>query len=140
VITVDEYFGPWKDHPDATPERKQNAVLLLHACSALEYFARRDGVDFPDNPHTGTGVSGQELGGFRPQSCTQGAPHSAHKEALAVDRYDPEGLIDAYCMKHSEPGGLMESCGIYLEHPSKTEGWSHWSIRRPGSGHRVFYP
>lgn len=140
MITVEEYFGPWKDHPDATEERRQNAILLLHACSALEYFARRDGIEFPDNPHTGSGVSGKTYGGFRPQDCPQGAPQSSHKEGLAVDRYDPEDLIDKWCMAHSEAGGLLESCGIYIEHPSATPGWSHWSTRRPKSGKRVFYP
>ncbi len=140
MITGDEYFGPWKDHPDATEERRQNAILLLHACSALEYFALRDGIEFPDNPHTGSGVSGKTYGGFRPQDCPQGAPQSSHKEGMAVDRYDPEDLIDKWCMAHSEVGGLLESCGIYIEHPSKTDGWSHWSTRRPKSGKRVFYP
>ena len=140
MITVEEYFGPWKDHPDATEERRQNAILLLHACSALEYFARRDGIEFPDNPHTGSGVSGKTYGGFRPQDCPQGAPQSSHKEGLAVDRYDPEDLIDKWCMAHSEVGGLVESCGIYIEAPSKTDGWSHWTTRRPKSGKRVFYP
>ena len=140
MITVEEYFGPWKDHPDATEERRQNAILLLHACSALEYFARRDGIEFPDNPHTGSGVSGKTYGGFRPQDCPQGAPQSSHQEGLAVDRYDPEDLIDKWCMAHSEVGGLLESCGIYIEHPSKTDGWSHWQIRSPKSGRRVFFP
>ena len=137
MITVDQYFGFYKDCEDVTEERRQNAILLLHACSALEYFAVRDGIEFPINPRTDSNVSGQTYGGFRPQSCTQGAPHSAHKEALAVDRYDPEGLIDKWCMEHLD---LLETCGIYIEHPSKTGGWSHWSIKRPGSGNRVFYP
>ncbi len=140
MITLQQYFGPWEDDADATPERIQNARLLLHACSALQYFAERDGVEFLDNPHTGCNVSGQTYGGFRPQSCTQGAPHSSHKEGLAVDRYDPEDLIDKWCMAHSEPGGLLETCGIYIEHPSATDGWSHWTIRAPKSGNRVFYP
>lgn len=113
---------------------------MLHACAALEYFAERDGVEFPDNPKTLTGVSGETLGGFRPQNCDQGAAHSSHKEGFAVDRYDPEGLIDKWCMANSEVGGLLESCGIYIEHPDATHGWSHWTIRRPGSGNRVFRP
>ena len=140
MITLDQYFGHFRFHPDATPDRIQNARLLLHACSALEYFAVRDGIEFPDNPVTGSGVSGQTYGGFRTQDCPQGAPHSSHKEGMAVDRYDPEGLIDAWCMKNSEVGGLLESCGIYIEHPDATPGWSHWTTRRPRSGNRVFRP
>ena len=140
IITIEDYFGPWKDHPDATEERKQNARLLLHACSALQYFAERDGVEFLDNPHTGNNVSGKTYGGFRPQDCPQGAPASSHKQGQGVDRYDPEGLIDAWCIKNSEVGGLLETCGIYIEAPGSTPGWSHWTTRRPRSGNRVFRP
>lgn len=140
IITLDDYFGPWKDHEDATEERKQNARLLLHACAALQYFAERDGIEFLDNPHTCCNVSGKTFGGFRPQDCPIGAEHSSHKEGMAVDRYDPEGLIDAWCIKHSEVGGLLETCGIYIEHPEATPGWSHWTTRRPRSGNRVFRP
>jgi hypothetical protein len=140
MITLDHYFGPWKDHKDATEERRQNAILLLHACAALQYFAERDGVEFLDNPHTGNNVSGKTYGGFRPQDCPQGAPASSHKQGQGVDRYDPEGLIDAWCMNNSEVGGLLETCGIYIEHPEATPGWSHWTTRRPRSGNRVFRP
>ncbi len=140
MITLDHYFGPWKDHKDATEERRQNAILLLHACAALQYFAERDGVEFLDNPHTGNNVSGKTYGGFRPQDCPQGAPSSSHKQGQGVDRYDPEGLIDAWCMNNSEVGGLLETCGIYIENPDATPGWSHWTTRRPRSGNRVFRP
>jgi hypothetical protein len=96
-----------------------------------------DGVVFPTNPATKTQVAGETYGGFRPQDCPQGAPHSAHKEGLAVDRYDPSGAIDSWLLKNQYALG---SCGVYIEHPSTTKGWSHWSIRPPASGHHVFYP
>ena len=137
MITIEQYFGDWIAHPDATETRKQNANLLLTAVSSLQYFAIRDGVEFPDNPATGSGVSGQKYGGFRPQDCHQGAPHSSHKEGLAVDLYDPEGDIDAWCLQNLDD---LESCGIYIEDPLSTHGWSHWTIRKPGSGNRVFKP
>lgn len=140
MITLEQYFGPWADHSDLTEDMKQNARMLLHACAALEYFAERDGIEFPDNPKTLSGVSGETYGGWRPPECPQGALGSSHKEGKAVDRYDPEGLIDKWCMNHAEVGGLLESCGIYIEHPEATPHWSHWTIRRPGSGNRVFRP
>lgn len=140
VISFGEYFGPWADHEDVTDERRANAVRLLTACRLLETMARIDGVEFPVNPATDTGVSGQTYGGFRPQDCPQGASGSSHKEALAVDRYDPHGDIDAWCMLNAEAGGKLEQCGIYIEHPAATPGWSHWTLRRPGSGNRVFRP
>jgi hypothetical protein len=137
MITLQQYFGKWWEHADATQERVANAERLLAACEELEALAVKDGVEFRDNPVTKSNVSGQTYGGFRPQSCTQGAPKSAHKEGLAVDRFDPAGEIDAWCMKNQD---RLKSCGIYIEHPDKTLGWSHWSIKPPGSGKTVFYP
>lgn len=140
MITEAQYFGKFLDHPDATPERKAAAASLLASCKQLENFALQDGVVFPINPFTKSGVSGSLYGGFRPQDCKIGAAKSSHKEAKAVDLYDPLGHIDAWCMANIERGGRLEQCGIYLEHPSKTNGWSHWSIKAPGSKNRVFFP
>lgn len=96
-----------------------------------------DGVVFPDNPKTGTGVSGEVYGGIRPQDCPIGAPHSNHKQGRAVDRFDPGDLIDNWCVAHQD---RLLFHGIYIEHPSKTPGWSHWQAVPPPSGHTVFYP
>ena len=137
MITLQEYFGHWWDHNDATEERKANAERLLGLCEKLELMALADGVEFPINPTTGSGVSGSTYGGFRPQSCPIGAPSSSHKEGLAVDRYDPSGQIDEWCMAHQDD---LKECGIYIEHPKYTVGWSHWTIRPPKSGNRVFIP
>ncbi len=137
MITLTEYAGPHRESKDWTPAREQNAIELLTRCEALEEEMVADGVEFPDNPATGSGVSGQTFGGFRPQSCTQGAPNSAHKEGQAVDRYDPKGEIAAWCMKHQD---RLKFHGIYMEHPSATKGWCHWGIRAPRSGNTVFYP
>lgn len=137
MISLQDYFGKWWDHPDVTEERKANAERLLACCEKLELIALADGVTFPDNPVTGSGVSGQTYGGFRPQDCPQGAPNSSHKEGLAVDRYDPSEAIDEWCLANLDE---LEQCGIYIEAPSKTVRWSHWTIRPPKSGKRVFLP
>lgn len=137
MITLDQYVGPHAKSPDWTPERQENAKRLLEACAGLEVEMTLDGVPFPDNPATKSGVSGQTFGGFRPQNCPQGAANSSHKLGLAVDRYDPHGEIDVWLMAHQD---RMEVYGIYIEHPSATPGWSHWTIKAPGSGRRVFYP
>lgn len=148
MITLREYFGPWWDHPDATDEIKQNASSLLIACAALEQLAMVDGVSFPEHERSLSGlhwydesdISGNGYGGFRPQDCPVGAMHSSHKEGLAVDRYDPNNNIDAWCMANSGISGKLYQCGIYIEHPTATPFWSHWTIRRPGSGNIVFFP
>lgn len=137
MITLNQYVGPHRDSADWTPAREQNATRLLAACCNLEVEMARGGVSFPDNPNTKSGVSGQTFGGFRPQNCSQGAPNSSHKEGLAVDRYDPRGEIDVWCMAHLD---RLAHHGIYIEHASATPGWSHWTIRAPKSGNRAFYP
>ena len=137
MITLAEYFGRWVNHIDATEERKANARALLASCELLENRMLADGFAFPTNPATGSGVSGSKYGGFRPQDCPIGAPKSNHKIGLAVDRFDPLNQIDEWCMEHQD---VMKECGIWLEHPSATDKWSHWQAVRPGSGNRVFYP
>lgn len=138
MITIDDLLGKWACSPDCTPERIDNATrLLLPAVAALELAMLEDGVIFPINPATGNQISGQTLGGFRPQVCSVGAARSNHKEGLAVDRYDPDGKIDAWCMANLD---VVAACGIWLEHPSATSGWSHWQCVAPRSGRRVFMP
>jgi hypothetical protein len=137
MITLSQYAGKWAKHKDWTPERKANAAKLLEACDKLESLMAQDGVDFLDNPVTRNGISGATFGGFRPQECTIGAPSSSHKEGLGVDRYDPDGEIDMWCLANQ---GVLAECGIYIESPSKTRGWSHWTIRAPRSGRTVFLP
>lgn len=134
---MEQYIGIHLHSPDWTPERQLNAANLLVACAELEKLATVDGVVFPINVYTGSGVSGDTLGGFRPQDCKIGAPRSSHKEGLAVDRYDPKGEIDSWCIVNQDK---LAECGIYIEHPTKTFGWSHWTIKAPGSKNRVFFP
>jgi hypothetical protein len=137
MITIDQYVGTYANSPDWNDTRIANATNLLAVIALLEQDMTTCGVVFPDNPATTSGVSGETNGGFRPQDCPIGAPDSAHKTGQAVDRYDPDGLIDAHLMANQDK---LVKYGIYIEHPDSTPGWSHWSTRAPGSGHHVFYP
>ncbi len=137
MITLEEYVGVHACSRDWTPERQDNADALLLCVQALQDEMQVAGIDFLINPHTESCISGQTFGGFRPQDCPQGAPNSSHKDGQAVDLYDPHGDIDAWLMEHVD---RLEAHGLYMEHPSATNGWSHWTTRAPGSGHRVFYP
>ena len=137
MISLVEYAGPWIKHADFTEEVRKNVIVLLAACDRLEAMAVRDGVVFPINPATNSNVSGKLYGGFRPQTTTVGASKSKHKLGLAVDRFDPQNLIDEWCMGNIDK---LEKCGIWIEHPSATERWSHWQAIGPKSGNRVFYP
>lgn len=137
MITLTQYVGPHREHPAWSPLYEQNATRLLAASCALEAEMARDGVTFPDNPATHSGVSGQTYGGWRPPECPQGAPNSSHKQGMGVDRHDPRGEIDAWCVTHQD---RLAVHGIYIESPDATPGWSHWTTRAPGSGRRVFFP
>lgn len=138
MITLDQYAGKWIDGDDFARLGRDNAEdKLLPAVNRLIEVAKNDGVVFKINPATGSIVSGETLGGFRPQSCTIGAPKSNHKIGMAVDIYDPDEKIDTWCMNNLDK---LEECGIWLEHPSATKSWSHWQCVGPKSGRRVFYP
>jgi len=121
----------------ATTAHRKNAAALLVAVEALYVEAVLDGVEFQINPATGSQISGQTYGGYRPADCPIGATNSAHKQGMAVDWYDPHDKIDAWCMANLDK---MKKHGIFIEHPSKTPAWSHWSIKPPKSGKQVFYP
>jgi hypothetical protein len=99
-------------------------------------------------PNTGTEISGskngQGDGGFRLGSATTGAAMSSHKEAKAVDVYDPREELDAWIsLFDSEEGrknSLLEAQGLYREHPDDTHGWCHLTTRAPASGWRTYKP
>lgn len=140
MLSKEQYLGVHAKSADLTPARLANIDRLLKAANRLMMLGIQVGIIFPTNPKTKSQISGETFGGFRPQSCTIGAKNSAHKEGLAVDIYDPIGNIDTWLMESPEAMKLYEELGIYFEHPSATIGWSHWSIKKPLSGKRFFYP
>lgn len=119
---------------DWTLEVRNNAKMLLLKVNQLIDLMP---FDLEINPKTNSPVSS----GWRPARLNANvpgaAPKSKHMLGLAVDLYDPEGEIDDWCMDNL---GSLEQCGIWLEHPSATKGWSHWQCVPPKSGKRVFYP
>lgn len=135
MISLADYLGVHADSPDATDARKAAAEAMLDSVNALLLEAEAYGVELPTNPKTGTLVSGETYGGFRPQSCPIGAPSSAHKEGRAVDVYDPTGALDKWITDMR-----LEHFGLYREHPADTSGWCHLTDRAPGSERRTFHP
>ena len=79
--------------------------------------------------------------GWRPpgiNAATPGAaPRSKHMLGQAIDITDPEGDLDEWCMDHQD---ILQTIGVWLEHPSATKGWCHLQIVPPKSGKRVFHP
>jgi hypothetical protein len=135
MFSLKDYVGAHWNSPDWDEERMDNAYALISACSKLQAIMEKDGIVFQMNPKTGTSISGDIYGGFRPQDCPIGAPKSAHKEAMAVDRHDPDEKIDEWLINHQE---ALVQCGIYIELPERTIGWSHWQIRP--TKNRIFMP
>ena len=134
-ITYEQYFGKWLGHKDVTSVREDNARKFLPMVNSLLLDAQANGVKLYFNLATGSGVSGSQYGGFRPQSCPQGAPNSSHKEARGIDIYDPENLLDEWLTD-----GILGAHGLYREHPDDTDTWCHVTDRAPRSGKRTFKP
>lgn len=142
-LDLENYFGVWITSPDATPERVDNANDLCRAVNGLLAEAEANGVTVHLNPVTGSCISGSTFGGFRPQSCPQGAPHSSHKEGAGVDIFDPQGDLDAWLDQFEGENGTntkLEEHGLYREHPNDTIHWCHLTSRAPHSGRRTFKP
>lgn len=142
-ITIEEYFGPWINHADATVAKRENAQALLGRVNSLLLEAVGAGVEVETNPATHSHVSGQAYGGFRPQACPQGAPDSSHKTGEGVDVFDPIDALDDWISHFdTENGGntKLEECGLYREHPDDTRRWCHLTTRAPKSKRRTFKP
>jgi hypothetical protein len=62
---------------------------------------------------------------------------SKHGSMQAIDLCDPEADLDQFVMDNQK---LLESCGLWAEHPATTKGWCHLQSVAPKSGRRIFYP
>lgn len=140
MITVVDYFGDKIKHADCTEACLGNAHELLNRVNALLVRASQEGAyeDWID-PDTGTQISGSKGGygdgGFRLQSSSTGKPHSAHKQGMAVDVYDPHSSLDSWITDE-----ILEEFDLYRENPTFTRGWAHLSSKAPGSGRRTYNP
>jgi hypothetical protein len=151
VITLQDYFGRYAQHPDARPGMWSSADDLLGRVNELKEWAKAAGIAVDEiDADTGSEISGSSVasgggnGGFRPQDCPVGAPDSAHKQACALDDFDPSNALDNWISEFDENDGrknvILEKFGLYREHPDATPGWCHLTTRRPGSGKRTYRP
>jgi hypothetical protein len=131
-ITLDQYFI---GRPHTSDQAGFAQILLAAVNALLAHYSTDEGVELPINPHTGTLISGKTEGGFRLPNCPQGAPNSSHKEAKAVDVYDPSDDIDTWLNDE-----ILTQFNLYREAPASTLGWCHLTTRPPGSKHRTFEP
>lgn len=139
MLTLADYWmGRDADYEHALTEAiRMNARETVHRANALLAVMMADGVPLEGNPRTGSLVNS----GWRPPEINAGtpgaAPRSRHMSGQAVDLYDPEGLLDDWCLDNQDQ---LAELHLWLEHPSATRGWCHVQIVPPRSGRRVFYP
>ena len=135
AISLRAYFG--KPH---SSQHAAAAIELLDRVERLLALARAAGAyaDWMD-ADTDSCISGSSGGdgdgGFRTPGSRTGAPNSSHREARAVDVYDPNDGLDAWITD-----AALEAAGLYREDPAATPGWCHLTTRAPGSGRRTFTP
>ena len=142
MITLEQYFGA----KPYTPMHEDAARELLSRVDALVGEAVVDGAfNRPVDPDTGTEVSGSKGGagdgGFRLPTATTGTPSSAHKQAMAVDVFDPANALDRWLDRFEGASGensKLEEHGLYRETPNATQGWCHLTTRAPRSGRRTY--
>ena len=134
-ISLDNYFGPYATHPDASAGKWAVADIMLDRVNGLLEEAEVDGITCHVNPRTGTQISGGENGGFRPNNSPVGAPLSKHKQGHAVDVYDPGDKLDSWLTDE-----ILAEHGLWRESPDATPNWVHLQDAPPKSGKRTFLP
>lgn len=132
MITVDQYFIG-REHTDKQEDDAARLLVLVN--SLIEMYQAKTLREVPINPLTHSQIAGVTEGGFRLQSCMQGAPNSAHKQAQAVDVFDPKGTLDNWITDD-----ILEEHDLYREAPQVTGSWCHLTTRPPASGRRTFFP
>ena len=136
MITLSQYFAG-KPHDE---DQQDLATDLLDSVNELcEAYEADTGFQLLTCPNTGSQVSvsknGHGDGGFRLQTATTGKQNSSHKEARAVDIFDPGNRLD-----HWITDDILEAHGLYREAPDSTNSWCHLTTRAPHSGRRTFQP
>ena len=133
MITLSAYWkGRDKEYADElTAEIQANAQNTVAKVNELLALAEADtGYQF-----------GGVASGWRPpeinDATANAASHSKHLTGEACDVRDPLGHLDAWCVANQD---ALEKIGLWMESPSKTEGWTHLQTVPPRSGSRVFLP
>jgi hypothetical protein len=142
-VNVTEYFRK----PHSVEQERAAADLISRRNQLRREFAEATGLNSHFNPHTRCEISGSPNGdgdgGFRTPGSRTGAPNSAHRDAMAVDDYDPHNEFDDWISTFDEPDGnnaMLALHGLYRESPLFSVGWVHLTTRAPPSGRRTYNP
>lgn len=115
MITSADYFAAYENHDGITTAMRDNAVVLLGRVNCLLEECEALGWNPRINPATGTMISGQKNGGWRPQDCPVGTPNSSHKQGEGVDVADGDGELDTMI-----DDAMLIRHGLFREHPEAT--------------------
>jgi hypothetical protein len=133
MITLEEYLAHGRTLEVPPQVVLDNAEDLLPKVNALLERAAAAGVDAAIAPVLNSG--------WRPAAYNAQVPNAAvlskHITGQAADIYDPEGMLDDWCVRNLE---VLTNLGLWLEHPLSTKGWCHVQSVPPRSGNRMFYP
>jgi len=113
MITSADYFKAYADHPELDTDDsyiRENAEFLLVKVNSLLESCILLGWSPKVNPSTGTLISGQKNGGWRPSDCPIGAPTSSHKTGRGVDVADAGDTLDSLITDD-----LLAEHGLYRE-------------------------
>ena len=127
-ITLDDYYmGRQHKYPEElTGELEENAQITVNRVNELL-------LSFGEDRHVNSG--------WRPAAVNAGVPGAAkasrHTTCQACDLGDDDGSLDDWALRNPE---ILESIGLWQEHPDSTPRWAHFQTIAPKSGNRVFRP
>lgn len=130
LLTPAQYFGTYHAHPAINEVIQHAARGLMNTVNSALIIAAEDGVILTVNPATGTIVSGELNGGWRPPECTIGAAFSKHKTGHGVDIYDPKTVFARWCYSHA---GALKKLNLSMERHEWTPSWVHLQDIPPGA-------
>jgi LAS superfamily LD-carboxypeptidase LdcB len=134
VITLTDY---WQSRDKAYPAELTEAIRM----AAADTVAKANLLISSFRMLTKDTEHRKVNSGWRPAAVNKAtagaAPRSKHMTGQAIDISDPDGDLDDWCMEHPE---VLQTIGLWLEHPSATKGWTHLQTCPPKSGKRIFHP
>lgn len=139
MITLEQYWmGRDKTHQlYLTTDIIKNALVTVDCINLLIEQLNFIRIPLEIYKSSGTIITS----GWRPPTINENiptaAPRSKHITGQACDIYDPEGDIDEWLMANLP---VLESIGLWMEHPLATKTWTHLQTVPPKSGKRVFFP
>lgn len=130
LTTGGRYANRPIDYPPDHTTEVNAAILAARVARLFEEYRKATGKQLSAKDFTS---------GYRPAAINakvQGAaPKSNHQYGCAVDVADADGAFDKWCYENTS---ILAICGLWLEHPDSTNGWTHLQCVPPRSRARVF--